>query len=295
MELFERPEMPGGRPPVFHTQAADFNVLMAPDISREDRKRLLDDIPFRERHRWFRSMTSSQALALSVYGNLKLYGIMSLLNELHDEDGTPIFGTEAITSENFKMEHKVDSLGDPRPTSLDALITGKHPVAIECKLMESEVGSCSRPRLTERDSNYDKDFCNGTYTVQRNRTSRCSLTEIGVEYWDYVTRVFKWESDVDLAPCPLRSNYQLVRNLLAVSVPSDAMPSATGHVVLVYDERNPAFLDGGKGDAAYKQTRNALQESDRLKRCSWQQIVRLIRGKQCLTWLTDQLEEKYGI
>jgi hypothetical protein len=121
------------------------------------------------------------------------------------------------------------------------------------------------------------------------------LTEIGVKYWEHVPRVFKWKSEADLDPCPLRANYQLVRNLLAVSVPSDVMPSGEGNVVLVYDERNPAFQEGGKGYAAYEETRNALREPDRLKRCSWQQIVRLIRGGKGLNWLAVQLEVKYGI
>ena len=149
-EIFERPDMGDGRPPVFLRHAAESNVLMAPDISGEDRSRLLREIPPRERHRWFRSMSSSQAIALSVFGNLKMYGLLGLLNGLHDEQGRPIFGDEAITPENFRMEYKVDSLGEPRPTSLDALITGKHPVAIECKLTEPDVGSCSRPNLTNK-------------------------------------------------------------------------------------------------------------------------------------------------
>ena len=172
MEIFERPEIPDGRPPVFLKHADAFNVLMSPDISLVDRSRLLGEIPARERHRWFRSMSSSQAIALSVFGNLKMYGFLGLLNGLHDEQGHPIFGNEAITPENFRMEYKVDSLGEPMPTSLDALITGKHLVAIECKLTEPEVGSCSRPNLTNKDSNYEKDFCDGTYTVQRGRTTR---------------------------------------------------------------------------------------------------------------------------
>lgn len=125
MEFFERLEIPDGRPPVFHKHADDFNVLIAPDIFPEDRVFLLDYLPVRERHRWFRSMTSSQAIALSVFGNLKMYGLLGLLNELDDEDGRPIFGKEAITPKNFQMEYKVDSLGEPRATSLDALITGK--------------------------------------------------------------------------------------------------------------------------------------------------------------------------
>ena len=295
MKFFERPEMPDGRPPVFHKHADAFNVLMAPDISPEDRARLMGYIPMRERHRWFRSMSSSQAIALSVFGNLKVYGFLDLLKELQDEHGRPIFGKEAITPKNFRMEYKVESLGEPRPTSLDALITEKDPVAIECKLMESEVGSCSRPRLTKRDSNYEMDFCDGTYTFQRGRVERCSLTEIGVKYWTYVPRIFKWKSDADLDPCPLRANYQLVRNVLAVSAPSDVKPSGEGHVVFVYDDRNPAFQRVGKGYAAYEETKNALHAPDRLRKCSWQQIGRLIRGEKGLSWLADHLEAKYGI
>ena len=295
MELFERAEMPDGRPPVFYRHADAFNVLMDPEATPKDRTRLMDEIPVNERHRWFRSMSSSQAIALSVFGNLKIYGYLNLLNELRDEQGSPIFDENPILPENFRMEYKVDSLGEPRSTSLDALVTGKYPVAIECKLMESEVGSCSRPRLTKRDSNYEKDFCDGTYTVQRGRKTRCSLTEIGVKYWKHVPRVFKWPADSDLEPCPLRANYQLVRNLLAVSVPSDSIPSGAGHVVLVYDERNPAFQKGGKGYKAYYETRNALHEPERLKRCSWQQIARLIREEKRLSWLAGQLGAKYGI
>jgi hypothetical protein len=294
-EIFERPDMGDGRPPVFLRHAAEHNVLMAPDISREERNRLLRDIPPRERHRWFRSMSSSQAIALSVFGNLKVYGLLGLLSGLHDEQGRLIFGDEAITPENFRMEYKADSLGEPMPTSLDALIVGKHPVAIECKLTESEVGNCSRPRLTKHDSNYEKDFCDGTYHDQRGRMTRCSLTEIGVKYWSHIPAVFKWTADADLAPCPLRANYQLVRNLLAVSVPSEAMPSGAGHVVLVYDERNPAFQEGGKGHIAYEETRNALHDPERLKKCSWQQIACILRGEKRLSWLADQLEGKYGI
>jgi hypothetical protein len=240
-------------------------------------------------------MSSSQAIALSVFGNLKVYGFLGLLNGQHDEQGRPIFGDETITSENFRMEYKVDFLGEPRSTSLDALITGKHPVAIECKLMETEVGSCSRPTIKDSKPNYEKDLCDGTYTVQRGRSTRCSLTEIGVKYWSHVPGIFKWSADADMVPCPLRANYQFVRNLLAVSVPSDAMSSGAGHVVLVYDERNPAFQKGGKGDAAYVETRNALREPDRLKRCSWQQIAGLICREKRLSWLADQLEGKFGI
>lgn len=121
------------------------------------------------------------------------------------------------------------------------------------------------------------------------------MTEIGVKYWSHIPRIFKWPVDADLKPCPLRANYQLVRNLLAVSVPSDSLHSGDGHLVLVYDERNPAFQEGGKGHIAYEETKNALLEPERLKKCSWQQIAGLIRMDKRLSWLTDQLKAKYGI
>lgn len=295
MELFERPEMPDGRPPVFLKPADGFNVITAPDISRDDHRHLMREIPLRERHRWFRSMSSSQAIALSVFGNLKMHGCLNLLNELRDEHGHAIFGEDPIAPNNFRMEYKVDSLGEPRPTSIDALIMGRHAIAIECKLMEAEVGSCSRPRLKKKESNYERDHCDGTYTVQREREKRCSLTEIEVKYWDHVPRVFKWVADGDHRPCPLRANYQLVRNLLSVSVPSKALPSGDGHVVLVYDDRNPAFQKGGRGYAAYEETRCALRDRERLKRCSWQKIVQVVRAEKRLAWLADQLDAKYGI
>ena len=293
-EYFERPEMPNRRPPVFLKECVAHNLLFDPCASPIQRKQLLSLIPPRERHRWFASMTSSQALALSVFGNLKINGCLGLLREVRDQEGRNVFGEE-ITTDNFHMEYKVDSLGEPRPTSLDAFIDGKEPIAIECKLTEMDVGHCSRPMLTQRDSNYEADYCDGTYFLQRDRKTRCSLTEIGVRYWQYVPGIFKWSSDIDMTPCPLRSNYQLVRNLLAISFPGDGMPSGNGHIVLVYDDRNPAFQKGGRGYVAYGDTKNALHEPEQLKRCSWQQIAQVIEQEKRLEWLGVSLQAKYGI
>ena len=40
---------------------------------------------------------------------------------------------------------------------------GGHQVAIECKLLETGVGACSRPSLTPDDPEYEVQFCNGSY------------------------------------------------------------------------------------------------------------------------------------
>lgn len=157
------------------------------------------------------------------------------------------------------------------------------------------MGSCSRPQLKKKASNYHTDFCDGTYTRQRRRESRCTLTKNDVLCWDFVPEVFRWRVDVDWVPCPLHKNYQLVRNLLAVAVCDGSVSLGNGHVVLVYDERNPAFRPGGKGYQAFEETREALRDPRMLRKCSWQKIVRALRENDELPWLTKQLEAKYGL
>ena len=194
------------------------------------------------------------------------------------------------------MEHKINYLGESRRTSIDAYVAGSYRVAFECKFAETEVGTCSRPRLTPTDSNYERDYCDGTYSRQRTRKEPCSLTEVGVQYWRFVPQLFKWPDDSSLSACPLNKTYQLVRNILAVGVTPDGAVSVNhGHVVLIYDERNPAFQPGGKGLQAYTQTQLALREPAMLRKCSWQRVVRHIRHKQLLPWLTERLALKYGL
>ena len=295
-KYFERDEAADGRPPVFIRSEAWRNVLMAPDAGPEEIELLLSLIPVGERHRWYGSMNSSQALAHSVFGNLLVHGHINCLRDLRDAEGRNLFGNTDISADNFSMEHRVGYLGEPRPTSLDAFISGDHQIAIECKFTETEVGTCSRPRLSHRDSNYEKDFCDRTYSVQRGRKERCSLTEIGVKYWKYVPQLFTWPNDRDVDPCPLYMNYQLVRNVLAAGVRPDGTVSPDGgHALLVYDERNPAFQEDGNGTIAYDQVRNALQEPPMLGKCSWQDITRHLRERDILPWLTEGLGLKYGL
>lgn len=188
--LFERPYADDGRPPVFiRSEGAWKNVIVNPDSSeKEKNEKLLDLIPKGEWHKWFGSMNSSQALAQSVLGNLFIYDSLHYLSEIKDDEGMDLFGKAKILKDNFnfEMEYKINYLGEPRRTSLDVYISGDYRIAIECKFTEAEAGTCSRPRLKPTDSNYESEHCNGTYSVQRARKERCSLTEIGVLYWRYV-------------------------------------------------------------------------------------------------------------
>lgn len=293
--FFERSYTQDGRPPVFVRHEAWRNVIINPAASQQEKDKLLDLIPEGERHKWFGSMNSSQALAQSILGNLAIYDSLHYLSELKDDEGMPLFGKVQISSSDFKMEHKIDFLREPRSTSLDGYIPGDYRIAIECKFTEAEVGSCSRPRLEPTDSNYESEYCNGTYSAQRTRNERCSLTQIGVLYWRYIPSLFKWKNDDDINPCPVHKNYQLVRNILAVGVKGGIVSLNDGHAILIYDDRNPAFQNGGNGLRAYMETREALREPTMLRKCSWQRLVQSIKESNILPWLTKDLTLKYGL
>jgi hypothetical protein len=275
------------RPPVFKWAYADRNVLQRPDASAAERGEVLARIPRRFRHRWFGSMRSSQALAQSVFANLKVHGSLDALSAIVADDGSPLCGP---TPGDALLEYPVTHLNEPRPTHLDVVIThaSRYRVAVECKLSEREVGTCSRPRL----GSDQIEYCDGTYSRQRERSARCALTEVGVTYWEHASKLFTWTTDKDLKPCPWKDTYQLIRNLLAICIGPDG-ELVPGHVVLAYDARNPAFKSG---DAlkAFQSVSDALHEPGRLRKCSWQSIVRHLHALKALPWLTEELADKYG-
>jgi hypothetical protein len=295
-KYLDRPFAQNDRPPVFLVQDAWRNIIINPNSSEEEKVALLQLIPEGEHHKWFRSMNSSQALTLSILGNLAIHNFIDCLSELKDDEGDELFGPAKITSNSFSLEYKINYLGEHRQTSLDGYISGNYRVAIECKFTETEVGTCSRPRLTTADSNYESEFCDGSYSQQRSRNERCSLTEIGVLYWKYIPAFFRIGNDIDLNPCPVNKNYQLIRNILAIGVNEDGSVSDnTNHALLIYDERNPAFMKGGNGYKSYSEMRAVLNRPNMLRKCSWQKITQCIRKNNILPWLTDQLAAKYGL
>ena len=288
---FDRLESEGIRPPVFYRGESWRNVIVNPNGGQQEFDRLLSMVPDPERHKWFGSMNSSQALAQSVFGNMAIYDFLGSLTDILDDDGIALFGKSQLSSDNFVMERKIDHLNEPRRTSLDGYINGDYQVAIECKFTEPEIGTCSRPRLKPENSEY----CDGTYALQRARKNRCSLAELGILYWQYIPQLFRWDSEHDLNPCPLNKTYQLVRNILAVGVKDGNASPANGHAVLIYDERNPAFQEERKGFIAFTETQKALFEPTMLRKCSWQRIVMHLRNKGILPWLTERLALKYGL
>ena len=162
---------------------------------------------------------------------------------------------------------------------------------MECKLSESAFGTCSRPRLPRDNPSY----CDGTYSVQHGRRTRCALTEIGVQYWQHAPAVLDWDPDVDHSPCPLKRTYQLVRNVLAATVRENRVETASGHALIIYDERNPAFWPGGEARSAYDAVCAALRDPGLLRTVSWQRIIGQLSAVRDLRWLVDGLEAKYGL
>lgn len=294
--LFDDKYIDDGPPPVFKKEHASENVLVRPGASEEEKEKVRREIPPKGRHRWFRSMTSSQALAQSVFANLKLCGKLDLLGSIRDDEGRPLFIRVPASKVNCVLEYDVDYLGEPRRTNVDVFFDGEYRVAVECKLSEADVGNCSRPRLRPKDDNYEREHCDGSYTRQRDRSDRCSLTAIGVEYWKHVPDLLCWPADEDHAPCPLLHTYQLVRNILAACVREDGkLYPERGHAVLLYDERNPAFQEGGAGWNAYDAVKKSLKDDTLLQLCTWQDITALLRADVELSWLAEGLSLKYGL
>lgn len=294
-ELLESDQRDALRPPVFKKNCEAHNILTPPGAGRELLTAIETTLPLKERHRWFRSMKSSQAVAQSVFGNLIVAGKLGPLEGLETDQGLPAF-CEGLSTSNVQLEYSVSHLGEPRPTSVDLWVNGTCRIAVECKLTEADFGTCSRPRLREgKDKNFSRDYCDGSYSIQRGRLSRCSLTEIGVKYWDFIPQLFNWENKGDLSPCPVGNTYQLVRNVLAACVSADgSVDTKNVHALIVYDVRNPSFQPGGKASEQWKSAREALKDPGLLRSVSWQSLVKHLERSGEVSWLVEGLKKKYG-
>lgn len=290
--FFDRNEESDTRPPVFLQAYQGLNLIHDPLLASDLH---LEQLPLhagKDLHRWFRSMKSSQALTESIFLNLFENDCMNLLTSVVDDDELPLMGSWQGSSDGIICEYEVSWLGEPRPTSIDVFFNGDYRVAVECKLTEREFGSCSRPRLKPEISEY----CNGSYEIQKNRSQRCSLAEIGVKYWDFVPQIFKWNTGIDLKPCPLRFNYQLVRNVIAATTWEDGgFSTKRGHALVLYDARNPEHNPGGKAYRAFSATKSAIHDSSGLRRCSWQKLLGQLSGTPKLEWIISELRLKYGL
>jgi hypothetical protein len=294
-DLFVKPREPRNHPQEFKKLAADQNVILPPSCSAEISAAIIGSIPAKKRHPKFGSMRSSQALAQSVFGGLSALGRLDVLASILAEDGRPAFFS-GDGPHQIELEHDIATLGEPRSTSIDVLFTGATRVAVEVKLTEQEFGTCSRPRLRATESNFVRDHCDGSFTFQRGRHSRCSLSSQGIRYWDYIPQLLNWSSIEDMAPCLLGQNYQLIRNILSATVcDNGACDPHSAHALVIYDERNPEFQSGGLADLQWKSVVADLRYPHLLRRVSWQTISNRVNAANELKWLAFDLHFKYGL
>ena len=282
-----------GRPPVLRAESASRSLLVPSDPTKASG--IVSAIPSKARHRWFRSFKSSQALTQSVFAALDRFGRLDLLEGVIAECGRPAF-LEDARSASLVLEHEVRSLGEPRRTSVDVLLDAHSKrVAVECKLTERKFGVCSRPQLRPGAPSYAEQHCDGNYRIQRGRGARCALTEIGVRYWTYLPHLFDWAADGDLWPCPFSEVYQLARNALAATVSERGFNPDSGHVLVVYDARNPEFAADGEAGHQYESATSACRVPGLIRRLSWQRLVNALTCAPELAYLLTGLEGKYGI
>ncbi|KPK49232.1 MAG: hypothetical protein AMS22_13965 [Thiotrichales bacterium SG8_50] len=294
-DLFDRSEPDVRRPPVFRAEFADRNILLAGDADEMSKQAIVSSLPLSERHQHFASMRSSQALAQTVFGNLAILGELDVLDGVKTEEGLPAFDMD-FEHAKMELEYNVGHLGEPRPTSVDVWFDGGHRIAVECKLAEPEFGTCSRPNLREGvDKNFDRDYCDGSYTRQRGRQTRCSLSEIGVKYWDFAPQVFDWSGDDDISPCVLRNTYQLARNVLAACAQEDgAVDRESSYALIIYDAANPAYRKNGEAIGQFHKAQSALKYPHMLRSLSWQSLVSHLEAGHILPDLVARLRSKYG-
>ena len=270
-------------PPVFRPESGDCNVVAPRGLHEE----VLRTIAASRRHRWFRSMRSSQALTQSVFGTLIVMDKLNLLSGVRTENGEPAFFGSAPDRDLCHLEHRCLSLGErkDRETQSDVYFDGALPVSVECKFSEDRFGECSQTQLKPDARNFAEDFCDGSYRMQAGRKERCSLSAKGIRYWQKIPMAFQWREEADHPVCPIAAPYQLVRNVLA---------SGDGHALLVYDERNPAFRAEGECFLQWSEVHDNLLDRSRLRRCSWQRILKEMERDADLSEFVAELRDKYG-
>ena len=130
------------------------------------------------------------------------------------------------------------------------------------------------PAPAPGDGTWSEQYCDGSYRVQHHRRSRCALTEIGIRYWEYLPCLFDWPADYDHEPCPLGETYQLARNALAATLtPDGELDPGKGHVLVVYDARNPEFQGDGRAERQWKAVIATCRVPGLVRRLSWQRLM----------------------
>lgn len=216
---------------------------------------------------------SSQALLWNLLGPLVVDGRWDLLAELLQTAGIPFEGQ--VSEAEFEVENS-EVLGEKggQPTSVDLRLqtSSGGQVFVEFKFTEADFGGCSVFR--------DGD-CDGRNPA--NEFDLCYLNRIGRKYWPLMQKhgLLDHNPGTD-SQCPFSSLYQAYR-LVLYALEQD------GHLLLIHDERNPAFMETDHpGRGLFVRVLESLPEHARA-RChilSVQQVIGMLE-RHGLDWLTE--------
>lgn len=263
-------------------------------------------IPPSDRHKWFRSMTSSQALAVSVIGTIVQRGDLELLCAFICDDLLPLVFKETVLEfDSFEYVPRHLEKGK-RKSQVDVYIRSPgFRLSIECKLTEKDTGQCRMSKEGEQRDAYS-EFSGFTF-CDRVRYN-------GARYWDYWPKISDQpRPETCTEECPLHSTYQLARNVMAAGIePETGEFDEKGSALLLYDDRNPGFQVGddisglskailssskstGEGIRSFATLKMMLKNTTLLRSATWQSLAGLLWAEGSYEDLLRFLKEKYGI
>ena len=175
---------------------------------------------------------SSQALCIDVFGTIKTSANRDkIVDALAKTIGLPTGGPWDITLE---WTARQSLLKEPHPTQVDVYAESPHSIMLfECVFTEPAGDACSQTMQRKLGAS-----CDGNYgdpiNPEHDMTSRCVLSEKGIQYWDIIPKVFHLDAHADYQPCPFAgSAYQWMRNLV-VAYKVGRQKNKQPAVVIVY-------------------------------------------------------------
>ncbi len=234
-------------------------------------------------HRWIHNGLSSQAMLFNLIGPLVVKNeYKSILNILDlDDVAKPEKGVIGIYEyENAAILNERKG----QPTSIDFALLNKSAgsIFIEAKFTESEFGKCSKFKQ-----------CNCDKVNPMINDSKCYYYSQGMFYWPLLQEHnILNEEQKNAKLCPLADHYQFYRELLFAV-------EQQGYFVLIYDERNPYFVNQYKGEYEGIFTRlcSSLPEEicKRVSAISIQKLFNSIKTLHEQSVWTKEFAEKYGM
>ncbi len=259
-----------------------FNIIVetvAHYISRLKKQRHEEGRSF-ALHNYVHHGLSSQAFSWNLLGPLIVDEQWHIIEELLTMAGVPFNGK--ITGAELELEDPTVFNEDRgQPTSVDMCFRSApgDNIFVEFKYTEADFGGCSVFR--------DGD-CDGLNPA--NDFALCYLHNIGRKYWTLAESygLLSEKMRID-SLCSFATLYQAYRLVLFTLVKG-------GHFLLLYDERNPAFIMERNGikRGLWVRVYESLPDSarDRCHALSVQSVLKVLESHKELDWLAE-LKVKY--